>query len=83
MMWNWHGNGWWWFVMMPAVMVAFSGLVAWLVVTVIRSSQSGETRPPVSEDPQRILDTRYARDEIDADEYHRRSDDLRATSRAG
>ena len=79
MMWDGHGDGWWWFVVIPLAILLFWSVVAWVVLTLVRANGSaGSPRP--SEDAQRILDARYARGEIDTDEYHRRSDELRATS---
>jgi putative membrane protein len=79
MMWDWHGYGWWWFVVMPFGMLVFWGAVAWVVVTLARANKpDGSAR--ASHGAQRILDARYASGEIDADEYRRRSDDLRDTS---
>lgn len=67
----WH-YGWWW-MMMP-VMVLFWGVVAWLVVSLVR-----ERRPPVDDmsRAERILGERYARGEISADDYRGRLEDLR------
>ena len=77
MMWGWHS--WWWFVVMPLCMLLFWGVLVWVVVTFVRANRRSEL-PPSSEGAQRILDARYARGEIDTDEYQRRSDELRATS---
>jgi putative membrane protein len=65
--WNWAA----WLVM-TASMVLFWGLVAWVVVTVIRRPSDNPRRP---ED---VLADRYARGEIDDDEFGRRRDALRA-----
>jgi putative membrane protein len=71
----WHGDvSWWGWALMTFGMVAFWGLVAWLIVTVFRSAD----RPAGSraERPEDILDERYARGEIDTDEYQHRRDAL-------
>ena len=77
-MWN-DSSGWW--VVMPLAMVLFWGAVVWLVVTFVRglsARPSGEG----AQRPDEILARRYARGEIDKDEYRRRLDTLR-TDRAG
>lgn len=73
-MWWWHGDWSWgaWLVMTLA-MVLFWGLVIWGIVTVARSA--GPDRASLDE-PERILAERFARGEIDADEYHRRVETL-------
>jgi len=70
--WNDHmmdGNGGWWVwgLLMMIVMVAVIGLVAWLIVRNTRQV-SGEPR----RSPRDILSERYARGEINSDEYEER-----------
>lgn len=77
MMW-WHGdwNGWAWLAMTVS-MVAFWGLLIWGVLSVVRSAGGGSavsTGPP---DPEQILRERFARGEIDADEFEQRLEVLR------
>ncbi len=75
MMW-WHGNlnGWEWLAM-AASMVAFWGLVIWAVLSVVgRGGPSGRSAPS---DPEQILRERFARGEIDADDYERRRELMR------
>jgi putative membrane protein len=73
-MWDQYDQfGWWWYVMMPVAMLAFWALVAWLVVTIVRS---GRVSDPDASRAEAILAERYARGEIDAEEYHRRLRDL-------
>lgn len=79
MMWDWHGYGGWWFVVMPLGMLVFWGVVAWVIVMLARTNKRDRSPRP-SDDAQHILEARYARGDIDTDEYHHRSDDLRATS---
>jgi putative membrane protein len=72
------GIGWGgWFVMV-AMMVVFWGAIAWVIVTLIRQSGS-RARPHTTDatEPMRILDERFARGEIDEDEYQRRRTILR------
>lgn len=78
MMWNQYDQfSWWWYVVMPLGMVGFWALVAWVVVTIVRSDRA---TPRPASNPEAILAERYARGQIDADEYHRRLDDLHTTS---
>jgi len=76
-MWWWH-DGWgplgW--LLMTVGMLAFWGLVAWGIVSVVRGS-SRPAAPPRS--PEEILDERLARGEIDAEEYRKRLDALRGS----
>jgi putative membrane protein len=72
------GIGWGgWFVMV-AMMVVFWGAVAWVIVTLIRQN-GARSEPPGAgaSEPVRILDERFARGEIDEDEYQRRRELLR------
>jgi len=72
------GIGWGGWLVMVAMMVVFWGAIAWVVVTLIR--QNG-TRTVAhldrGTDAMRILDERFARGEIDEEEYQRRRDLLR------
>jgi putative membrane protein len=60
-------------------MIAFWALLVWAVIAIRRGNsrhgvgESGETAPAGAE---RILAERFARGQIDADEYHRRLADL-------
>lgn len=65
---DWNGWAWW---SMAIAMMVFWGLVAWVVVTVMRRS-TGTVRSAQSQ-----LDERYARGEIDTEEYQARRDALR------
>lgn len=82
MMRYWDGGGWgWggWFAML-IMMLIFWGAVAWVVVSLIRHGgpRPHEQTPGVhAPDPARILDERFARGEIDDDEYKRRREVLR------
>ena len=77
MMW-WHGdwNGWAWLAM-SASMVLFWGLVIWAVLSIVRSTSSSERSASTDRDPEQILRERFARGEVDAEEYERRRDLLR------
>lgn len=83
MMWWNDGWGWWW--MMPLLMVAFWVAVVWLVVGLVRgrpvARPDGASERP--ESPEQVLAHRYARGELDDEEYRRRLDTLRSTRQAG
>ena len=84
-MYDWHDNSWgpgtW--IAMGLMMLAFFGLVALLVVYVVRNlghrspDQAGvPTAAP--DQAMRILDERLARGDIDAEEYSQRRELLRS-----
>jgi putative membrane protein len=74
MMWDWHGYGWWWWSAMWAGMVLLWAALAWAVVALVRANRGAS--------PEALLTDRFARGEIDADEYHDRLDVLRGHRRA-
>jgi putative membrane protein len=67
------GGGWWllWGTLMMIVVLAAIALVVWLIV---RNVQSGTGSARSARD---ILNDRYARGEIDTDEYEERMSKLR------
>ncbi len=80
---GWHDGGWgpgaW--IAMGLMMLAFWGLVAAVVVYVIRNVGHRPPGHPAATEPDealRILDERFARGEIDGDEYSERRDLLRS-----
>ena len=79
MMWWNNGMGWGGWVVMSLTMVAFWSLVVFGVVAIFRGDR--DSRPalqqPRERDPVQILDERFARGEIDVDEYHARQKVLR------
>ena len=90
MMWWDHGGwggGWgagdW--LAMSVMMVVFWGLLIAVVVWVVRSFRREPDRPtttqPAGEDADTVLAARFARGEIDDDEFTRRRDLLRGGSR--
>ena len=82
--WYQDGMGWGGWIVMSLMMVAFWALVVFAVVAIFRGT-SGNTRPadrPTNRDPMQILEERFARGEIDAEEYHARADVLRAGGRS-
>ncbi|HEX5614842.1 MAG TPA: SHOCT domain-containing protein [Acidimicrobiia bacterium] len=74
--WN-DGVGWGGVVLMATMMLVFWGAIAWIVVTGIRHLGSGPRTAAHGADALRILDERFARGEIDDDEYRRRRELLR------
>jgi putative membrane protein len=77
MMWGWNGWSWWGWLAMSLSMVAFWGLIIWGIVALFRSS--GWSWPHHdSPDPEQILAERFARGEIDEEEYRRRLEVLRS-----
>ena len=86
MMGGWYhdGVGWGGWIMMTLAMVAFLGVVVFIVVALFRGTgSSGRTDQPAGrqQTPQEILDERFARGEIDEDEYYARQATLRADQR--
>lgn len=80
--WYYDGVGWGGWLVMLVGMVAFWGLVVWVVIALFRDNRSIDDRP-VRRDPLRTLDERFALGEIDESEYRARVDVLRAaTSRS-
>lgn len=80
MMW-WNGYmGWGGWMAMIVSMVIFWGLVIFAVVAIFRSdgNSTPSNQQPSERNPLQMLDERFARGEIDADEYHARQDILRA-----
>ena len=63
---GYHSGGDW--LAMVLMMVAFWGLLVALVVWAIRSARPGGETPS----PERVLAARFARGEIDDDEFRRR-----------
>lgn len=79
---GWYGEGaWGWagWLVMTLMMVAFWGLVVWGLVAIFRGTSRGDDRSAAgrTRDPLEILDERFARGEIDAEEYRARQDVLR------
>jgi putative membrane protein len=64
--------------MMGIFMLGFWGLVAWVVVTLVRNTSSPGREPHPQHSAEEILAERFARGEIDHDEFVARRDALRA-----
>ena len=72
MMW-WSGDwGWGAWIAMAVMMAAFWAVLIWAVVTLTRRGEANR-------DGATILDERFARGDIDDDEYRRRRDLLRSS----
>jgi len=72
-----NGVGWGGWILMALVMVAFWGLVIYGILALFRSgSTSGPRIDNEPADPCRILDERFARGEIELEEYQSRRDAL-------
>lgn len=71
----WWGGEWGWgaWLTMTVTMFAFWALVAWAIVSMARSA-GGERRS----DADAILSERFARGEIDEEEYRRRRELIRS-----
>lgn len=78
MMFGYHdGVGWGGWVLMALIMVAFWGLVVYAIVVLFRAgSTPGAAQNDAAGDPRRILDARFARGEIELEEYQTRRDAL-------
>jgi putative membrane protein len=76
MWWNgeWNGGAW---LAMSVSMVVFWGLVIWAVLSVVRSANVTSSERSDPPPPEQILKERFARGEIDAQEYEQRRDVLR------
>ena len=78
--WYHDGLGWGGWLVMTVAMVAFWALVIWAVVAIVGHTSGAATTPgtdAVRRDPMQILEERFARGEIDTEEYHARAAVLR------
>lgn len=79
MMWWNDGMGWGGWIAMTLIMVAFWSLVIFAVVAIFRGDRDSSVTPTVRDrDPLGILDERFARGDIDAEEYRARRNELGA-----
>ena len=87
MYWYGSGIGGWGYALMAIGMVLFWGTVIYGIVALVRYARRDgppgyePTGPPAPE-PERLLAERFARGEIDEDEYHQRLTTLRAAGPA-
>ena len=80
--WYHDGAGWGGWVVMTLVMLGFWALVVFAVVAIFRGAAGPAVRTGAGRrDPLEILQDRFARGEIDAEEYEARPQVLRANER--
>lgn len=77
--WYHDGMGWGGWIIMTVAMVAFWALVVVAVVAMFRDTQRSAGSTQSRPDPSQILDERFARGEIDEEEYHARRSVLRGS----
>jgi putative membrane protein len=75
MMWS-NGMGWGGWIVMTLTLVAFWSLVVFAAIAIFRGDRESRTGPR-ERDPEQILDERFARGDIEAEEYHARRNALR------
>lgn len=84
---GWYNDsvGWGGWILMSLAMVVFWGLVIFAVVAIFRSTSKDTERSDrvTRPDPMQILDERFARGEIDVDDYHARREVLRTAKNDG
>ena len=81
------GMGGWGYALMTISMILFWGAVIYGVVALVRytrrdAPQRREPAEPAAPEPERLLAERFARSEIDEDEYYQRLTSLRAAGPA-
>jgi putative membrane protein len=82
MYWDNGMNGWG-FLFMTLSTLVFLGLIVGAIVFTLRQTGSRPHITPPGGDPRQILAERYARGEIDEEEYRRRLDTLRGGQPTG
>lgn len=75
--WGMGPAGW---LFMGLFWIVLLGLLAWAVIALLPAARGTGKRP---EDPLEILDRRFARGEIDAEQYRRARDELTTARRGG
>ena len=78
--WYHDGGGWGGWILMSLAMVAFWALVVFAVLAIFRGDQPSDDATPDHRAPMEILEERFARGEINEDEYHARRSVLRASA---
>lgn len=73
----WYGHGWWMWIAMGAFWILIVVLIVLAVIWLAKSTPGGGLGPPRGDTPEEILKRRYARGEIDEEEYHRKLEELR------
>jgi putative membrane protein len=83
MMWG-DTNSWWGWLLMVLSMVGFWALLLALVVLLVRRAGISDPPPPARHvTPEELLAERFARGELDADEYRQRLQVLREAAAGG
>ena len=72
-----HWDGSWFMGWMPLVWIPLIILVVVVLSRLAGASKGSGLQPPSRETPEEVLKTRYARGEIDRDEYEQNLEDLR------
>ncbi len=75
--WMMGGFGWMW--LMQIFMILFWGLVIWGIVALVRglsAPRSSDSTPPTANSALEVLKQRYARGEIDKEEYEEKKKDI-------
>jgi putative membrane protein len=82
--WSGHGTGGWGYGLTALIMILFWAAVIYGIVALVRYARPCHTGPePVQPPtPERLLAERFARGQIDEDEYHQRLTSLRAAGPA-
>lgn len=80
-MWHMDGDWGWWMAAGWIWMLLFWGLIAGAIVAVLHRTGAFERSSDAPAEPLRILEERYARGEIDDDEFERRRQHLANGSR--
>lgn len=70
--WNWDGGSWAVMGLGMLVWLVIGVVVVWLVVRGLAAFERSRTDGPQSSDPEEILRERFARGDIDTEEYERR-----------
>jgi putative membrane protein len=80
-----HGTGGWGYGLTTLIMILLAAAVIYGIVALIRHARPNGTQGPEPAQPpapERLLAERFARGEIDEDEYHQRLTSLRAAEPA-
>ena len=80
-----HGIGGWGYGLTALIMILLGAAVIYAIVALVRHTRPNATQGPEPVQPpapERLLAERFARGEIDEDEYHQRLTGLGAASRS-
>ena len=80
-----HGTGGWGYGLTALIMILLGAAVIYGIVALVRYARPNGTQGPEPAQPpapERLLAERFARGEIDEDEYHQRLTSLRAAGPA-